>query len=301
MNISKRLQKLSKAAGGAHVLADVGCDHGYAALEILNREASARAVLIDTNAGPLSIAAENMRQAGVMPRCSFYLSDGLRALCLSDRQLKTGERKKRDVFWTRYPDTCPDRLKQEDAAKISGLPGCSVMPDTILISGMGGRLIRDILSLLPTNGDISCDRELLLKEAVSFLSGVRRLVLSPQSEPSVLRHFLIDELQARITDEEMLSEDGKYYVIITAEPCRPGEKRQRDPRYQMEWDYENGVILAEKKDMVYREYLLAQKNKLSKLLKALSGEEGEAARERAQELMELLIQTENALGAYEEN
>lgn len=287
MAISIRLQKLARASAGACVLADVGCDHGYAALEVMKQNHAAKAVLIDTNSGPLSIAAENMKKSDVLNRCSFYLSDGLRGLVLPDAELKEGERKKRERFWVQHPETYPAEPGGAD----------DTMPDTILISGMGGRLIRDILCLLPTNGDISCDRELLLKRAVSFLSGIKKLVLSPQSEPDILRHFLIDELGAEITDEEMLYEDGKYYVIITA---KPGTQEIRDTeRYRSEWDYENGVILAEKKDRVYRDYLQSRKEKLSALLDALSAGVSDASQERVQELFREMTQIDICLRKYE--
>lgn len=70
--------------------------------------------------------------------------------------------------------------------------------DTILISGMGGRLTNKILS-----------------DSLDIVRECKQLVLQPQSEIHLVREYL-KEIGYRITYEDMLIEDGKYYVIINA-------------------------------------------------------------------------------------
>ena len=68
--------------------------------------------------------------------------------------------------------------------------------DTAIISGMGGRLITSIIE----------------KGEAVFTEGYR-LILSPQTEPDILRNYLL-EAGFVIEDEDMCFDEGKYYVAI---------------------------------------------------------------------------------------
>ena len=70
--------------------------------------------------------------------------------------------------------------------------------DTLLISGMGGRLTNKILD-----------------DSLEIVKHCKQLVLQPQSEIYLVREYL-DNIGYRIIYEDMLIEDGKFYVIINA-------------------------------------------------------------------------------------
>jgi tRNA A22 N-methylase len=72
--------------------------------------------------------------------------------------------------------------------------------DTITITGMGGPLICRILA-----------------DGRAVARSAKELILSPQSDVPEVRRFLLGH-GFIITDETMVREDGKYYVIIKAEP-----------------------------------------------------------------------------------
>ena len=74
--------------------------------------------------------------------------------------------------------------------------------DCIVISGLGGKLMVRILD-----------------EGKDKAKGAKKLILSPQSEPFKVRRWLFEN-QFVIVEEDMLLEDGKEYVIITARPGR---------------------------------------------------------------------------------
>lgn len=285
MALSKRLERIAACAEGSRLFADVGCDHGLCAAEILRRNPAARAICMDIGEGPLSSAAKTMERQGYRERTTFLLSDGLRCLALTDQELTQGERSRRDRFFAGASVT---KIGQ----KADGKP-----PDCIILSGMGGTLMRDILQLLPTNG-VLCDekeRAFLLEEAKAFLQKTEKLILSPQSEPEALRHFLIDELQFSIEDEEMLYEDGHYYVILIV---RPDQKAVKEA-YQEEWSYVYGIHLLQKRDPVFRKALLFQKKKLEAVLSGLRLASGEAAGQRCAELSRRLEELEAILSSYE--
>lgn len=117
--------------------------------------------------------------------------------------------------------------------------------DTILISGMGGALIQNILFR---------HREIVIHS--------KELVLSPQSEIFLVRKAL-HELGFQIQKEEMVFEQGKFYVIMRGVPGRE--------IYETEVEYQYGKYLIEKKDPVFLEYLMMRKRQVEKVIQGMQG------------------------------
>lgn len=279
--ISKRLQEIAKAAGDCRSFVDVGCDHGYAAALLLKEEPSRQGICADLREGPLLSAVENLRREKLLDRTRFLLSDGLRGLVLPETLLKQGEKN----AFARFRE----KAEPMGASFFERTPEAS-LPDTLLIAGMGGQLMTDILGLLPTNGDLAYNRQELFPLARTALSKLERLILSPQSEPEVLRHFLIDRLDFDITKEQILLEEGRYYVILTVEPGKPADRSL----YRKEGDYRYGVRLSCSRDPLFAEWLRQRQQSLRSLLQQLS-QKGKGAEERRQALMQELMEVEERL------
>ncbi len=132
--------------------------------------------------------------------------------------------------------------------------------DTVVIAGMGGMLVRDIL-------DAGKDK----------LGLVKQLVLGAQSDLDTVRQY-ITKAGFRIDDEEMLEEDGKYYQLIRA--------IKDDSKEEVLSDIEAlyGPVLIRKKHTVLREYLEKQKAVLSDIKARLSGKSDERIMSRVAEL-----------------
>ena len=131
--------------------------------------------------------------------------------------------------------------------------------DTVIIAGMGGDLICKILKAKP-----------------EFLIEGKEFILQPQSEWFKIRR-LLKEYRYQIEKEWFLKEDGKYYVIIKAEPAwtQPQRLKHQQPSIHeyikeisdtqvnqavsekdMESIYEQyGKYLIETKNPVLKEYL----------------------------------------------
>ena len=75
-----RLSSAVKFTRRGAVFADIGTDHGYLPLYLLENGIIERAILTDINRGPLSSATENARLYGLEDRCEFILSDGAAGL-----------------------------------------------------------------------------------------------------------------------------------------------------------------------------------------------------------------------------
>jgi tRNA (adenine22-N1)-methyltransferase len=80
VKISDRLLALASLVGEKNVLADVGTDHGYVPIYLIQTQKIESAIAMDINAGPLERAAEHIACAGLGDRIETRLSDGVACL-----------------------------------------------------------------------------------------------------------------------------------------------------------------------------------------------------------------------------
>lgn len=153
VTLSKRLQAVANMVPRDHRVCDVGCDHGFVSIYLVEQGISSQVLALDVNEGPLQRAREHINERNLSDYIEIRLSDGV-------AELPPGE------------------------------------TDTLILAGMGGRLMTRILSQ-------GADKILPLKE----------LVLQPQSEIPAFRRFVRNS-GYRIVQEEMVLEDGKFYTIM---------------------------------------------------------------------------------------
>lgn len=80
MHLSKRLyMNVSLVPQGCRV-ADIGCDHGYAAIWLIQNARVKRVIAMDVNQGPLERAREHVAEYGMTNRIECRLSDGTQQL-----------------------------------------------------------------------------------------------------------------------------------------------------------------------------------------------------------------------------
>ena len=130
--------------------------------------------------------------------------------------------------------------------------------DRIIIAGMGGLLMIEILSDRP---EITAQTE--------------ELILSPQSDIDAVRRYLHD-IGFRIEAEDMTVEDGKYYTVMR---CRHGV----DYIYAPE-DYLYGRILIDNSHPVLADYLNHKIQKTQEIICRLTGSNTEKSKKRIEEL-----------------
>ena len=145
--------------------------------------------------------------------------------------------------------------------------------DTVIIAGMGGELMLRIL-----------------RDGAHMYDSVKHYVLSPQSELSAFRHGL-EKLGISILEEQMLMDEGKYYVILHAAPG--------SMHYEQEYEYRYGSDLIQKQDPVLREFLERELAQGEELLAHLSLTQTEGAQKRAESLRQALNETKEAYHALQ--
>jgi tRNA (adenine22-N1)-methyltransferase len=152
--------------------------------------------------------------------------------------------------------------------------------DSIIIAGMGGALINQILS-----------------ERMEVVESVRELILQPQSEIHKVRQMLCD-IHFIITGENMIKEDGKYYVMMKAEPEYSVKDRKAYLPAQKEHFY-YGRLLLEQKHPVLKEFLLWDLKICNDIMNQLDEGQKEASLLRREEIRERMDLIKRGLCYFE--
>ncbi len=214
MQLSVRLSALVQYVPEKSRVIDVGTDHAYIPIYLIQTGRVLSCLATDINAGPLKKAAHNIEQHGA----------------------------------------CHIRLMQTN-----GLEGVTREDgEVIMISGMGGYLIIDIL-----------------ERASHLLEGVERLILQPQQDIEQVRRYL-HQKGFRIEDEDFVIDDDKYYTVIVAVPGKE--------IYEAGYDYKYGKCLIQKKHPLFKQWLIQKEAKIMEIAASLEGISSESVIKRKQEL-----------------
>lgn len=84
MELSKRLTAVAMLVEECESLADIGTDHGYIPIYLLEKKKIQRAVAMDINKGPLERAREHIDETGLQKKIQLRLSDGAEKLSLGE-------------------------------------------------------------------------------------------------------------------------------------------------------------------------------------------------------------------------
>lgn len=78
--LDKRLHTVASELGEGHVLADIGSDHAYLPIYLLQNKKIERAIITDVNPKPLEKGIENVTQYQLNQFCDFRLGSGFDVL-----------------------------------------------------------------------------------------------------------------------------------------------------------------------------------------------------------------------------
>lgn len=246
VELSARMQALADMVTKGRVVCDVGCDHGFVSIYLVQQGIAPKVYAMDVRTGPLERAKEHIIEYGLEAYIETRISDGL-------TNLQVGE------------------------------------AECMVCAGMGGPLMMRILT-----------------EGREKACSMKELILQPQSELALFRRFLRKE-GYKITQENMIYEDGKYYPMMKVVPAevlkQVGEvphNQGQDTDHNAEeiqdvelWDV-YGELLLKEKHPVLKQYLEHSENYISELLEHLSIQGGARARERVAQIQEELRMIQRA-------
>jgi Predicted SAM-dependent methyltransferase len=155
--LSKRLEAVSNMVDHDSRLADIGSDHAYLPVQLVEQKVIDFAIAGEVAKGPMSRSKADIEKFGLQKKIDVRLGDGLAVINESDNI------------------------------------------DTVVIAGMGGILIQDILT----------------RATKEQLTHVKTLILQPNIGEPLVRKWLMDN-NFEIIDEDILEEDHHDYEIIKA-------------------------------------------------------------------------------------
>lgn len=228
MQLSRRLKAVADSVTKGNRVADVGCDHAYISIYLVENDIAPYVIAMDVNKGPLSRAKENIKRRKYEDKIETRLSDGL------------------------------EKMVPEEA-------------DTVLLAGMGGVLMIKILD-----------------EGKDVVSSAKELVLQPQSEIPLVRKYM-HSIGYKIKEEQILMDEGKYYVVIKA------IKEDNIEVYEKEVFYQYGKLLLEEGSALLLEFLQNEKRVKTEVMKTLKENPSEKSLKRLEEILTEVMYIDEAI------
>ncbi len=232
IQLTKRLLRIADMVPRGTFLADIGTDHAFLPIYLLENSIIERGIAADIVDGPLKIAEKNIKAHNLEDKLMVVKSDGLVNV---------------EAF----------------------------TPQTVVIAGMGGETIYEILRVSE------------FARACSPL-----FLLQPMTHIEVLRNYLLKS-GFSILDEQVIREEHRFYVIISA---RFLEKQQH---YFNSEDFneicELGAITPNSCEDA-RDYLIWKKETLKRNIDALKNSSN--SKEKAQAFSKIVFEIDRRLESY---
>lgn len=86
MLLSDRMRAVAGLVQPCRSIADIGCDHGYVAVELVRRKICGHVIAMDINKGPLERAEHTIREHKLQDFIETRLSDGMEALAAGEAE-----------------------------------------------------------------------------------------------------------------------------------------------------------------------------------------------------------------------
>lgn len=226
--LNTRMKTVADMVIPGGVVADIGCDHAFVSIYLVENQIARKVIASDVKTGPFSIALNNVKERALENHIDIRLGNGL------------------------------ETLQPKEA-------------DTIIVAGMGGILMNQILN-----------------QQKQIALSVKQLVLQPQSDIELVRKNLRD-MKAKVVREDMVVDMGKYYTIIDArfldlERKSSAEIIQSDIAVNQEVYDRYGRYLLERKHPVLFSYLEKEYTENQKTIDHLQQQKSKKAVQRLSEL-----------------
>ncbi len=217
MKLSARLQAIADFVPKDSIVGDIGTDHGYVPIYLIENNISKKVIATDISANSLNKAIENISLNKYEDKIDSRLGNGL------------------------------DTIKEFEI-------------DTVIIAGMGGILIKEIL-----------DKNWLKRDSIV------NLILQPNVATNELREYLITN-NFEIIDEKLVKDGKKFYEILVV---KKGLSHLKEDSF-----YQIGDRLIENNDPILSDFINYRVNLNNNIISELLKEETENSKKRLEFLMD---------------
>lgn len=255
MELSKRLQAVADLLDCHDRIADIGCDHGFVSIYLIESKKARRCLAMDVNKGPLERAKEHVMEKRLSTYIETRLSDGAKAIQFIERE--DGKRE----------------LEVEAA----------------LIAGMGGRLM---IQILQDSLDKFQSMEEFVLQPQSEISKVRQFVRTMgyhiEKEDIVLEEGKYYPMMKIVRGEKELSDlVNRFDGDLDGQCCQTEKGKMSESELSRLFD-EYGEHLLKEKHPVLLQFLEKEKALYEDILEKLLKQDSVKSEERQEEIKEKL-------------
>lgn len=230
MKLSNRMIAITNFIPQNSIVADIGTDHGFIPMFLIDNKISKKVIATDISQGSLDKTIGYIEEFKYEGLIEARLGNGLEVI------------KPFEV-------------------------------DTVVIAGMGGLLIRDIL-----------------EKDIDLTHSFNNFIFQPMVASSDLREYLLKN-GFMIIDEDLIKEDGKFYEVIFA---KRGKAIVEEGIY-----LEIGKKLIKKRHPLLKEFLQDKIDMLRNILKSLEDKDSEKIKIRCEELEKNISEYQGVLNTIE--
>lgn len=232
MTLSERLRTIANLVPINTIIADIGTDHGYIPVYLIENKIAKKAIGTDISRNSLEKIIQFVKLKGLEESIDIRLGDGFEVLK-------------------------PFEI------------------DTVIIAGMGGMLIKEILD-----------------NHKSITNTITNFILQPNIASEELREYLYKN-NFLICDEKLVKESDKYYEIIYA---KRGKAYLKDDIY-----LEIGEKLISNQDPLLKEFIEHKIILIKNIIEKLEDKNSKRSRDRYDELVNKIQQLKVVLEEIEGN
>ena len=255
MGLSKRLQAVADLLDCHDRIADIGCDHGFVSIYLIESKKAHRCLAMDVNKGPLERAKEHVMEKRLSTYIETRLSDGAKAIQF---------------------------IEKEDGKR-------ELEVEAALIAGMGGRLMIQILQdsldkfqsmeefVLQPQSEISKVRQFVRE--IGYHIEKEDMVLEDGKYYPMMKVVRGKKKLTNLVNEKVNDSDGQQNRMEKANISESEISRLFD---------EYGEQLLEEKHPVLLQFLKKEKALYEEILGKLLKQDSVKSEERQEEIREKL-------------
>jgi len=269
--LSRRLQMLADMVTPGNRAADVGCDHGFLSIYLVQKKVCPRVLAMDVRKGPLASAREHIAECGVGKYIETRLSDGLSACGMGEVET---------VVCAGMGGRLMERILEAEMAKIRQMRELVLQPQSELMS---------FRAFLRKKGLAVVDERAVCEEGKYYFA----MKAVPEGADGGRNN-----LEAA-GDEEKTQEIG--WEVQTGW-AQDGDDRQgsgmREQDVRRLYDRYGRQLLLQR-DPVLMQYLTQRRQQVREIAAWLDGAGSDRARQRRREVAEELADIQRALEMME--
>lgn len=274
VQLSERLTTIANMVSRGRSVCDVGCDHGFVSIYLVQKGIAPFVLAMDVGKGPLAQAQKHVQEAGLTGRITTRLSDGLAAY----------------------------REHEAECLVIAGMGG--PLMSRILSDAKAATFAELVLA---PQSEIPQFRRFLDEHGFGIVE--EELVYEDGKYYPVMKAVPLGDRQnaaaadgsARIIAEgsgTQATVEESNVRIVTADSgmqITPGNAAERSFTSEKELGYRFGALLLARKHPVLLQYLHKEREKLKEILDELENRQGERIEERRNTLRKELYDIEKVL------